>query len=425
MVARHVEVAKPETVSPLRVALEQFDAAADRLRLDPGMRALLRSCKRELTVHFPVVMDDGRIEVFTGYRVQHNLARGPAKGGIRYHPSVDLDEVKALAMWMTWKCALVQIPYGGAKGGVVCDPKRLSRKELERVTRRYTTEISLLLGPDRDIPAPDINTDPQVMAWIMDTYSMHQGYSIPAVVTGKPLSVGGTEGRLEATGRGLAFVVRETARALGMSLSGARVAIQGFGNVGQAAAKALQQLGARVVAVSDVNGGVYREGGLDITSLQRYEEEVGTVVGYPGAAPLTNQQLLQLDCDILVPAAVGGVITEQNADGVRAKVIAEGANGPTTPAAERMLLERGVVVVPDILANAGGVTASYFEWVQDRESFFWTAQEVYGRLERVMVRAFDDVWRTAREHGVDLRLAAYTLAVQRVVEATTTRGIYP
>jgi glutamate dehydrogenase (NAD(P)+) len=418
-------VGPPVTHSAWRSALAQFDAAADRLGLDPGLRAVLRAPKRELIVNFPVEMDDGRIEVFTGYRVQHNLARGPAKGGIRYHPSVDLDEVRALAMWMTWKCAVVRLPYGGAKGGVVCDPKRMSQRELERLTRRYATEISPLIGPDSDIPAPDVNTGPQTMAWIMDTYSMHHGYSIPAVVTGKPLSIGGSEGRHDATGRGVMYCAREALRLLGIPLRGARVAIQGFGNVAEHAARLLHAEGARIVAVSDSRGGAFAPEGLNPAEVARYKQETGTVVGAPRTRPISNAELLELECEVLIPAALESVITEENAPRVRARIVAEGANGPTTPEADRILHERGVLVVPDILCNAGGVTVSYFEWVQDRDAFFWTPEEVHARLERVMVMAFRDVLRVREQHGVDMRLAAQMLAVSRVAEATVTRGIYP
>jgi glutamate dehydrogenase (NAD(P)+) len=418
-------VGPPVTHSAWRSALAQFDAAADRLGLDPGLRAVLRAPKRELIVNFPVEMDDGRIEVFTGYRVQHNLARGPAKGGIRYHPSVDLDEVRALAMWMTWKCAVVRLPYGGAKGGVVCDPKRMSQRELERLTRRYATEISPLIGPDSDIPAPDVNTGPQTMAWIMDTYSMHHGYSIPAVVTGKPLSIGGSEGRHDATGRGVMYCAREALRLLGIPLRGARVAIQGFGNVAEHAARLLHAEGARIVAVSDSRGGAFAPEGLNPAEVARYKQETGTVVGAPRTRPISNAELLELECEVLIPAALESVITEENAPRVRARIVAEGANGPTTPEADRILHERGVLVVPDILCNAGGVTVSYFEWVQDRDAFFWTPEEVHARLERAMVMAFRDVLRVREQHGVDMRLAAQMLAVSRVAEATVTRGIYP
>jgi glutamate dehydrogenase (NAD(P)+) len=411
--------------APLRSALAQFDDAADRLRLDPGIRAVLRVPKRELAVNFPVEMDDGRIQVFSGHRVQHNLARGPAKGGIRYHPEVDVDEVRALAMWMTWKCAVVRLPFGGAKGGVVCDPKVMSQRELERMTRRYATEISGLIGPDSDIPAPDLNTGPQTMAWIMDTYSMHHGYSVPAVVTGKPLSIGGSEGRLEATGRGVVYCIEQAAEHLGMKLAGARVAVQGFGNVGEPTVRLLHALGARIVAVSEETGGVYHPEGLNPADLLRYKQEMGSVVGAPRTQPLSNEEVLEVDCEVLVPAAVASVITERNATRIKARIVAEGANGPTTPAGDRVLQERGVFVVPDILCNAGGATVSYFEWVQDRDAYFWSADEINGRLQRIIVGAFQDVLRFSQQHDVPLRVGATMLGVSRVAEASATRGIYP
>jgi glutamate dehydrogenase (NAD(P)+) len=411
--------------APLRSALAQFDEAADRLGLDPGIRAVLRVPKRELTVNFPVEMDDGRVRVFGGYRVQHNLARGPAKGGIRYHPEVDLDEVRALAMWMTWKCAVVRLPFGGAKGGVVCNPKLMSQRELERMTRRYATEISVLIGPESDIPAPDLNTGPQTMAWIMDTYSMHRGYSIPAAVTGKPLSIGGSEGRLEATGRGVVYCIEQAAAHLGLPLAGARVVVQGFGNVGEPTARLLHALGARIVAISEEGGGVYNPDGLNPADLVRYKQEMGSVVGAPRTQRVSNQEALELDCDILVPAAVASVITERNAPRIKARIIAEGANGPTTPGADRVLNERGVFIIPDILCNAGGVTVSYFEWVQDRDAYFWTDDEINARLQQIMVGAFRDVVRFSEQHDVPLRIGATMLGVSRVAEATVTRGIYP
>jgi glutamate dehydrogenase (NAD(P)+) len=414
-----------ERPSPLDAALEQYDRAADKLNVSPVVREVLRHAKREVTVHFPVQMDDSSTQLFTGYRIWHNVTRGPAKGGVRYHPLVDLDEMRALAMLMTWKCACVKIPYGGAKGGVTCDPKKMSLRELERMTRRYTTEIADLLGPDSDIPAPDVSTDQQTMAWIMDTYSMHHGYSVPGVVTGKPVSIGGSEGRSEATGRGVVYTVQEATKALGIELEGARVAVQGFGNAGQAVARFIHELGAKVVAVSDSRGGVLRESGLDLGLVTRHKQETGSVVGTPRTRPISNADLLTLECDILVPAALEGVFTRHNAGQVRARIIAEAANGPTTPEADDLLRERGVMVIPDILCNAGGVTVSYFEWVQDREEFFWTIDEINARLRRIMVRAFEDVYRTSLEHSVDLRLAAYMLAVSRVAEATLTRGIYP
>ena len=407
------------------VALQQYDRAADKLNLGAAVREVLRSPKREVTVHFPVQLDDGSTNVFTGYRVWHNVTRGPAKGGIRFHPQVDLAEIRALAMWMTWKCACVKIPYGGAKGGVTCDPKKLSMRELERLTRRFTTELGEMIGPDSDIPAPDVNTNAQVMAWMMDTYSMHRGYSVTGVVTGKPVSIGGSEGRQEATGRGVVYMVQEAAKAVDLELRGARVAVQGFGNAGEAAARFLTELGARVVAVSDSRGGVFDGDGLDLPLVTRHKQETGSVIGAPRTRAVSNDELLELDCDVLVPAALEGVITERNAPRTRARIIAEAANGPTSPEADDILRQRGVVVIPDILCNAGGVTVSYFEWVQDREEFFWSLDEINARLRRIMVRAYDDVQRTATEHDIDLRLAAYMLAVSRVAEATMTRGIYP
>jgi glutamate dehydrogenase (NAD(P)+) len=413
------------TESPFAMAQTQFETAADLLRLNPGVRAVLREPRRELTVHFPVELDDGNVAVFTGYRVQHNLSRGPAKGGIRYHPDVSLDEVKALAMWMTWKCAVVRIPYGGAKGAVICNPKQMSLRELERMTRRYATEISILLGPESDIPAPDLNTNAQTMAWIMDTISMHQGYSVPGVATGKPLAIGGSEGRQDATGRGLVYCVQEAAKSLKLDLRGARVALQGFGNVGEAAARFLAEAGAQVIAIGDSEGAIYRGDGIDLSLARRQRQETGTIVGTPRTERISRDDLFEVDCDILVPAAIEGQITARNAGKIRAKLIAEGANGPTTPEADAILRERGVTIIPDILCNAGGVTVSYFEWVQDREAFFWTLEEINARLRRIMTRAFEDTLRMSREHEVDLRAAAYMLAVGRVAEATLTRGIYP
>jgi glutamate dehydrogenase (NAD(P)+) len=414
-----------EKSSPLESALRQYDRAADRLNVNPAVRDVLRRAKREVTVHFPVQMDDGSTRLFTGYRIWHNVTRGPAKGGVRYHPLVDLDEMRALATLMTWKCACVKIPYGGAKGGVTCDPKALSQRELERLTRRYTTEIGDLLGPDSDIPAPDVNTNQQTMAWMMDTYSMHRGYSVPGVVTGKPVSIGGSEGRLEATGRGVVYTVQEAAKVVGISLDGARVVVQGFGNAGEAVARFVHELGARVVAVSDSRGGVLHNDGLDLNLVTRHKQETGSVVGTPRTRPISHADLLALECDVLVPAALEGVFTAQNAGQVKARIVAEAANGPTTPEADEVFRERGIMVIPDILCNAGGVTVSYFEWVQDREEFFWAIDEINARLRRVMVRAFEDVYRTSIEHAVDMRLAAYMQAVSRVAEATLTRGIYP
>ena len=413
------------TENPFAMAQRQFDVAAEKLGLEPGLREILRNCKRELTVNFPVKLDDGSIKVFTGHRVQHNINRGPAKGGIRYHPDVTLDEVKALAMWMTWKCATVNIPYGGAKGGVICDPKKMSMGEVERLTRRYASEISLLIGPESDIPAPDVNTTPQTMAWIMDTYSMNKGYSVPGVVTGKPINVGGSEGRREATSRGCLFTIREAARVKGMSLKDCPVVVQGFGNVGGIAAELLHGEGAKVVAVSDSRGGIYNPKGLDIPKVVRVKAEAGTVVEFAGCDKVTNQELLELPCDILVPSALEEQLTCDNADKVRAKMIAEGANGPTTPDADEVFFDRGIMVLPDILANAGGVTVSYFEWVQDLQAFFWTEDEINQRLEQIMKRAFREVYDMSEKHRVNMRQAAYMLAVSRVAASTKTRGIFP
>ncbi len=395
----HDEV-KSAALNPYEMAVEQFEAAAEKLNLSEDMREILRQPKRELTVHFPVRLDNGRITTFTGYRVQHNVTRGPAKGGIRYGPDVTLDEVKALAMWMTWKCAVVGIPYGGAKGGVICDPKNMSPGELERLTRRYATEISIIIGPHGDIPAPDVNTNSQVMAWIMDTYSMHEGYSIPAVVIGKPLSIG-------------------------MPLQGARVSIQGYGNAGSIAARLFHNEGCKVVAVSDTRGGIYNESGLDPSAILRHKQEKGSVTDFPRAQKIGVQDVLEVPCDILIPAATEGVITAQNAGRVQARIVSEAANGPTTPEADKILFAREITVVPDILANVGGVTVSYFEWVQDLQSFFWGVEEITQKLEVIMNRAFAAVAEKADQYSCEMRLAANMLAISRVAEATQVRGIYP
>jgi glutamate dehydrogenase (NAD(P)+) len=407
------------------VAQTQFDRAAEQLDLDPGLRKVLRVPKRELTVNFPVTMDDGHVEVFTGYRVQHNLSRGPAKGGIRYHQDVTLDEVRALAMWMTWKCAVVNIPYGGGKGGVIVDPKQLSQRELEGLTRRFTTEISPLIGPDRDIPAPDVNTNAQTMAWIMDTFSMHHGYTISGVVTGKPIAIGGSLGRNEATARGTVFTLQQASRTRDLPLNGARVAIQGYGNAGSIAADLLAAEGSTIVAVSDSSGGIHNPAGLDPAKVSAWKREHGTVVGFPGADEISNSALLEVDCDILVPAALENQITDKNADRIKARIVAEAANGPTTPEADAILYERGVFLIPDILCNAGGVTVSYFEWVQDMQSFFWTEQRINESLKEIMDQAFEAVHAMSHRHDVDMRTAAYMVAVARVAEATTLRGLYP
>ncbi len=410
--------------STFAAMLEEFNAAARLLDLDPGIWQVLTHPKRQIAVSCPVLMDNGDIEVFTGYRVQYNIALGPAKGGIRFHPAVTLDEVTALAAWMTWKCAVAQIPFGGATGGIVCDPTRMSARELEAVTRRYVAELVDAIGPDKDIPAPDINTNEQVMAWVMDTYSMHVGATTTAVVTGKPVALGGSAGRRDATGRGVSIIARAAASHLGFDLAGARVAVQGFGNVGAIAALSLRDLGATVVAVTDWRGGVYDERGLDLAGMVEYARQARSVEGFPAGAPITNEDLLAMDVDILVPAAIENQITMRNARDVRARVVIEGANGPTTPDAHRLLHERGVFVVPDILANAGGVTASYFEWVQNRHGYFWSEQEVHERLEAKMHTAFETVLRTALQYRVDLRTAAYVVAIDRVATVTRMRGMY-
>jgi glutamate dehydrogenase (NAD(P)+) len=418
-------IAPREDLNPYRISQIQFDIAAEYLKLDPGLRQILRTPKRILEVSVPTKMDSGQIKVFTGYRVQHNIARGPAKGGIRYHPAVTLDEVKALAAWMTWKTATVNIPYGGGKGGVICDPKRMSKSELERMTRRFTSEILPIIGPERDIPAPDVYTDSQTMAWIMDTYSMTKGYSSLGVVTGKPLSIGGSEGRNEATARGCMFVTEEACRVKKMSLRGSSVAIQGFGNAGSLAAKLFAEKKARVIAISDSRGGVFNSRGIDPLKAMRYKERSGTVVGMPGTSRISNDDLLTMKCDILIPAALENVITLNNADQIKAKIIAEAGNGPTTPHADEVLARKGIMVLPDILANAGGVTVSYFEWVQDLQSFFWSESEVNAKLESVMKRAFLEVHETARKHRTHMRTGAYCLAVGRVADATLVRGLFP
>ncbi|MBV8194904.1 MAG: Glu/Leu/Phe/Val dehydrogenase [Candidatus Dormibacteraeota bacterium] len=406
-------------------AQRQFDDAADLLGLDPGLRRVLRAPKRELTVNFPVKMDDGSIEVVTGYRVQHSLVCGPTKGGIRFHPGVTLDEVRALAMWMTWKCALAGLPYGGAKGGVVVDPKRLSKGELERLTRRYATEIMIVIGPESDIPAPDVNTTPEIMAWIMDTVSMAKGYSVPAVVTGKPLAIGGSKGRSSATGRGVAVATVQACERSGIDVRGATVAVQGFGNAGTWAARLLGERGFNVVAVSDTTGAISNPDGLDVTALIEHKQRTGSVLGFAGATATSSEELLALPVTVLIPAALEDQITVENADTIRAKLVVEAANGPTTPEADEILTRRGVTVVPDILANAGGVIVSYFEWVQDLQSFFWEEQEINRRLEAVMSEALAATWNSAAQYRTTLRRGAYVVAVDRVAEAMRERGIYP
>jgi len=413
------------TINPWAVAQQQFDLAAEHLNLDPGVRQVLREPRRALTVTFPVKMDDGTVRVFTGYRVQHNLGRGPAKGGIRYHQNVSIDEVKALAMWMTWKCAVVGIPYGGGKGGVIVDPKKLSLKELEALTRRFTTEISVLIGPERDIPAPDVNTNAQVMAWMMDTYSMHAGYTVPGVVTGKPISLGGSEGRNEATARGAVYTIADAAAHLGMDLTKATVAVQGFGNAGSIAARLIRDEGATVIAVSDTGGGILNRDGLDIDRVIGWKKEHGTVAGFPGSKPISNDQLLEVKCDVLIPAALENQISAANAGAVKAKIVAEAANGPTTPEADAILHEKGVFIIPDILCNAGGVTVSYFEWVQDLNRDHWSEAIVNAKLKEIMDRSFGEVLAMSLLEEVNMRTAAYLVAVQRVADTTALRGLYP
>ncbi|HUK30606.1 MAG TPA: Glu/Leu/Phe/Val dehydrogenase [Candidatus Acidoferrum sp.] len=414
-----------EDLNTFRIAQLQFDMAAEFLKLDQGLRQILRTPKRVLEVSIPVKQDNGQVKVFTGFRVQHNVARGPAKGGIRYHPNVTLDEVKALAAWMTWKTATVNIPYGGAKGGIICDPKRMSKGELERMTRRYAYEIMPIIGPGKDIPAPDVYTDSQTMAWIMDTYAMVGGEAAPGVVTGKPISLGGSEGRGDATARGCMYVIEEACKAKKMNLRGATVAIMGFGNAGSVAARLLAEKKAKIVAISDSRGGVHNSRGIDPLKALRYKERSGTVVGMPGASRMTNDDLLTMKCDILIPAALENVITLHNADAIKAKIIAEAANGPTTPHADEVLARRGIFVLPDILANAGGVTVSYFEWAQDLQGYFWTVEDVNTKLQHVMSRAFQTVFETSRKFHTHMRNAAYIVAVGRVAEATSTRGLFP
>ncbi len=413
-------------INPFETAKRQVDVVCDLIGIHGGIREMLKHPKRELTVNFPVRADDGSYSVFTGYRVQYNMARGPCKGGIRYHPNVTLDEVRALAAWMTWKCAVVNLPYGGAKGGVICDPRRMSPSELERLTRRYAVEIAPIIGPEMDIPAPDVYTDSQTMAWIMDTYSMGKGYGVPGVITGKPIALGGSEGRGEATGRGCAYVIREAAPHVGLKVKGARVAVQGFGNAGSVAARILsEELGAQIVAVSDTKGGIYRPEGLVPAEVAAHKARTGSVVGYPGTRPVSNEELLELDVDILVPAALENVITKRNADRIRAKIVAEAANGPTVPEADVILHEKKITVLPDVLANAGGVTVSYFEWAQDIQGYFWTLEEVNRRLEQVMIRSYAAVHHEAEKRKIDNRTAAYVVAVGKVVDAIRLRGIYP
>jgi len=410
--------------NPFEAMMSRFDFAAQKLRLDPGLYKVLRSPEKQIIVSVPIVRDNGEVEVYTGYRVLYNTSRGPAKGGIRFDTNVTLDEVKALAAWMTWKCAVVNIPFGGSKGGVICDPFHLSNAELERITRRYTSAIIDTLGPDSDVPAPDVNTNERVMAWIMDTYSMQKRHTVTAVVTGKPIEMGGSLGRREATGRGCMLVTREALKRLRMPVAGTRVAIQGFGNVGSIAAQLMEELGLNIVAVSDKSGGVYNPDGLRIKEVLQHCRQKRFVADYKEAEHITNDQLLTIDCDVLVPAAMENVITSKNARDVKARIICEGANGPTTANADKILEENGVFVIPDILANAGGVTVSYFEWVQDRGGYFWDEETVNQRLERIMVQSFDEVASMAGRHGLNLRIGAYMLAIERVAAVHRLRGMY-
>ena len=411
--------------NPYDIAREQLRRVADAFDIDSNLVNVLSECKKALVVSIPVGMDDGSVQVFEGYRVTHNVARGPSKGGIRYHPDVTLDEVKSLAMWMTWKCALMGIPFGGAKGGVVCDPKRLSELELQKLTRRYTSEIINDIGPERDIPAPDVGTNPRVMAWIFDTYSMNKGHSVLGVVTGKPLEIGGSLGREEATARGALFCIREAVRKEHSRIDSLRVAVQGFGNVGSYLAKFLAEDGATVVAISDSRTALYNSNGIDVPAAFAHKHETGGLAGLRGAETITNEELLLLDCDVLAPCALEQVITAENADQVKARIICEGANGPLTPGADEILEDRGVLILPDVLANAGGVVVSYFEWVQGLQEYFWKENEVSSKLNDIVVRAFNETWATRETRQTSTRVAAYGLAVQRVAEATVTRGLYP
>jgi glutamate dehydrogenase (NAD(P)+) len=419
-----VSISLDNEKNPWLAAAARFDEAATRLNLDDGMCKVLRSPAREITVHIPVQLDDGRLEVFTGYRVQHSIARGPAKGGIRFAPDVTLDEVRALASWMTWKCAVVNIPFGGGKGGVICNPNLLSPAELEKLTRRYTAEIIDFIGPERDVPAPDVNTNEQTMAWIMDTYSMHARHTVTAVVTGKPLSLGGSRGRPEATGRGCMMVTLRALERLGLHCEACRVVIQGFGNVGGMAARLMSAKGFKIICLIEYDGAVYNSQGLDIAALEKHRKETGSITGFSGGEDMDRAEALFLDCDVLLPAATENVITSLNADRLRCKILCEGANGPTTPLADEILADKKIFVIPDILANAGGVTVSYFEWVQDRQGFFWNEQLVNQRLEEIMVESFDAVLQYAQTHGVNNRIAAYMLALDRVAFAIKLRGIY-
>lgn len=418
---------KPENLesNPWHQAMAQLDRAGAKMKADPFVLERLRHCKRILTVSIPVRMDDGTLKVFEGYRIQHNIDRGPAKGGIRYHPQVSLDEVKALSFWMTMKCAVVNLPYGGAKGGVICDPKTMSQGELERLTRRYTSEISIIIGPEKDIPAPDVNTNEQVMSWIMDTFSMTVGYSCPGVVTGKPIEAGGSLGRREATGRGVFYVTRELAQAQGKDLKQMTIAVQGFGNVGSNAAKIFHEHGSKVIAVSDVTGGLYNPKGLDIPDILAYSAKHATISDYPKAEHIPVESFLETPCDVLIPAAMENQITSANASRIQAKYIVEGANGPTSGEADKILHERGIIVIPDILANSGGVTVSYFEWVQDIQAYFWNEDDVNRRLQEIITKAFREIYETSQKEKVDLRLAAFMVGLNRLAKTVKLRGTFP
>jgi glutamate dehydrogenase (NAD(P)+) len=411
-------------LNPWEAQAARFDFAAQKLKLDDGLWKILRYPTREIIVHLPVAMDDGRLEVFTGFRVQHSIARGPGKGGVRYAPDVNLDEVRALASWMTWKCAVVNIPFGGAKGGVICDPKKLSQTELEKITRRYTAELIEFIGPEKDVPAPDMGTNEQTMAWMMDTFSMHMRQTVTAVVTGKPLNIGGSRGRREATGRGVLIVCDEALKRLGMQREGTRVIVQGFGNVGSNAAQLMHEAGYKVIGIAEYDGGLFNKNGIDINKMVEYKQRNGTVVGFPGAEAADPKELLTTECEILAPCATENVITSKNADKIKAKIIAEGANGPTTSVADEILQDKKVFIIPDILANAGGVTASYFEWVQDRQGYFWKESVVNEQLENILVDSFDAVVQYAETHNVNNRIAAYMLAIDRVAFTIKQRGVY-
>ena len=417
-------VSLEQEINPWEAQAARFDLAAQKLNLDEGLWKVLRYPNREIILHIPVAMDNGTLEVFTGFRVQHSIARGPAKGGVRYSPDVTLDEIRALASWMTWKCAVVNIPFGGAKGGVICDPHKMSMGELERMTRRYTAELFEFIGPEKDVPAPDVNTNEQTMAWMMDTYSMHMRQTVTAVVTGKPINIGGSRGRREATGRGILVVCDEAIRKLGLNRESTRVIVQGFGNVGSNAANLMTEAGYKVIGIGEVDGGIYNKNGLDLTALLEYRQRNGTIQGFPGAEPFDAGELLVTDCEILVPAATENQLTSRNADRVKCRILAEGANGPTTAAADEILADKRVFVIPDILCNAGGVTTSYFEWVQDRQGYFWKESVVNEQLEHIMKTAFGDVVRYAETHGVNNRIAAYMLAIDRVAYTIRQRGIY-